>query len=175
MLAIKRRYAPIMAMKISLARRYCHQSLWRISVFARFRVRDPAATKIELMETGVPAARRGLMVIFAVDGALFASWASRLPQVQDDIGADAASLGLALGGTAIGALTAMSITGVISVHHSPFRVACVTLLCLCLSMVLPGLRARRCRSDWRCWCSAPCYGATDVAMNSAGRPVGGGA
>ena len=115
----------------------------------------------------MPAARRGLMVIFAVDGALFASWASRLPQVQDDIGADAASLGLALGGTAIGALTAMSITGVVCRHRSPFRVACVTLLCLCLSMVLPGLSRSPLSLGLALLVFGACYGATDVAMNSA--------
>ena len=87
--------------------------------------------------------------------------------VRYDIGADAASLGLALGGTAIGALTAMSITGVVCCYRSPFRVACVTLLCLCLSMVLPGLSRSPLSLGLALLVFGACYGATDVAMNSA--------
>jgi hypothetical protein len=99
---------------------------------------------------GASAGRRGLLVIFAADGALFASWASRLPQVQDNIHADAAGLGFALAGTAVGALSAMPITGVVCHHRAPYRVACVTLLALCLSMVLPAT----CRFTAVPWVSA---------------------
>jgi MFS family permease len=113
------------------------------------------------------AARRGLLVIFATDGALFASWASRLPQVQDNIHAGAADLGFALAGTAVGALSAMPITGVVCHHRAPYRVACVTLLALCLSMVLPATADSPLSLGLALLVFGACYGATDVAMNSA--------
>lgn len=113
------------------------------------------------------ATRRGLLVIFATDGALFASWASRLPQVQDDIHADAADLAFALAGTAVGALTAMSITGVVCHHRAAYRVACVTLLALCLSIVLPATADSPLSLGLALLVFGACYGATDVAMNSA--------
>ena len=109
----------------------------------------------------------GLLVIFAADGALVASWASRLPQVQDNIHADAADLGFALAGTAVGALSAMPITGVVCRHWAPYRVACVTLLALCLSMVLPATADSPLSLGLALLVFGACYGATDVAMNSA--------
>ncbi len=83
------------------------------------------------------------MVIFFADGAVFASWASRLPQVHANLHGGTAVLGLALAGTAVGALTAMPLTGMICRVRSPYRVACVALFLLCCSLVLPGPRPAR--------------------------------
>ena len=79
------------------------------------------------------ATRRGLLVIFATDGAL----------------------------------TAMSITGVVCHHRAAYRVACVTLLALCLSIVLPATADSPLSLGLALLVFGACYGATDVAMNSA--------
>ena len=49
--------------------------------------------------------------MFFVNGALFASWASRIPSLSDRAGATAGSLGLALLAPALGAVIAMPIVG----------------------------------------------------------------
>lgn len=55
--------------------------------------------------------RAGITVVFFVNGALFASWASRIPALSDRAGATAGSLGLALLAPALGAVIAMPIVG----------------------------------------------------------------
>ncbi len=56
-------------------------------------------------------ARRAIAAVFFVDGALFASWASRIPALAGHVGADTATLGLALLAPAVGALIAMPAVG----------------------------------------------------------------
>jgi hypothetical protein len=90
------------------------------------------------MLTGVPA-RGALTVLFAVDGTVFASWASRLPQVQVAVGAGEGVLGLALIGTAVGAFAAMPLVGWWCRTHAPAPVALVAALLMCAAVALPGL------------------------------------
>jgi len=55
--------------------------------------------------------RAAITTVFFVDGALFASWASRIPALSDRVGASPGVLGLALLAPAIGALLAMPLVG----------------------------------------------------------------
>lgn len=55
--------------------------------------------------------RAGITAVFFVNGALFASWASRIPALSDRAGATAGSLGLALLAPALGAVIVMPIVG----------------------------------------------------------------
>jgi hypothetical protein len=55
--------------------------------------------------------RSAITTIFFVDGALFASWVSRIPAFADGVHADSATLGLALLAPAVGALIAMPAVG----------------------------------------------------------------
>lgn len=117
--------------------------------------------------------------IFLLDGFLFGGWTSRLPAVQRSIHASDATLGIALLGVAIGALTAMPIAGAICRSQPPERLACATLVATCGTLALPGLA----HSPWVLLLVlvvfGATYGATDVAMNSAavrlaarsGRPI----
>ena len=50
-------------------------------------------------------------IVFAANGALFATWVSRIPAVRDDLGATERGLGFALLFTAIGSLLAMPLSG----------------------------------------------------------------
>ncbi len=56
-------------------------------------------------------ARLGITTVFFVNGALFASWASRIPALSDRVHATAALLGLALLAPALGAVAAMPLVG----------------------------------------------------------------
>lgn len=55
--------------------------------------------------------RSAIAIVFFVDGALFATWASRIPALAANAGADSATLGLALLAPAVGALVAMPAVG----------------------------------------------------------------
>jgi predicted MFS family arabinose efflux permease len=55
--------------------------------------------------------RAGITAVFFVNGALFASWASRIPALSDRVGATAGLLGLALLAPALGAVVAMPLVG----------------------------------------------------------------
>jgi MFS family permease len=56
-------------------------------------------------------ARSAVSVVFFAHGALFGSWAARIPAVQDDVGLSKAALGLALAAATVGGLIAMPVAG----------------------------------------------------------------
>jgi len=56
-------------------------------------------------------ARWAITIVFFVNGALIASWASRIPALASQVGANSATLGLALLAPAVGALVAMPAVG----------------------------------------------------------------
>lgn len=118
------------------------------------------------------AARRALTVVFAADGMVFATWSSRLPQVQSDVHASNGALGVALLGTAIGALVAMPATGWVCRHIRPGTVALVALGALGGSMVLPGLARTPGVLLAMLLAFGAAYGSVDVSMNSAGVDLG---
>lgn len=110
--------------------------------------------------------RTAVMILFFVNGALFATWASRIPAVQAARGLSNSTLGLALLALAFGALSAMPVCGLLisrigsrlicqcsalgSFVMLPL-VICAPSLLLCFSaLFLFGL----------------CQGALDVAMNA---------
>lgn len=66
------------------------------------------------LQLPVPDVRRAVWatrIVFAGNGALFATWVSRIPAVRDDLGADERGLGFALLFTAVGSLIAMPLSG----------------------------------------------------------------
>jgi predicted MFS family arabinose efflux permease len=75
-------------------------------------------------------ATRGVYLVFTGAGLTFASWASRIPQVREELGLSPASLGLVLLGIAVGSLIALPSAGLI-VHHfgSAKTVVVMSLVC----------------------------------------------
>ena len=71
-------------------------------------------------------------VVFASNGMLFATWASRIPAVRDDVHADERGLGFALLFIAVGSLVAMPFSGrlVAGVGARTVLVACIAACCL---------------------------------------------
>jgi MFS family permease len=59
------------------------------------------------MTTAASRARLGVSVVFAVSGAAFATWAARIPAVQDRLGLSAGELAIGLFGLACGAVLAL--------------------------------------------------------------------
>jgi MFS family permease len=91
-------------------------------------------------------------VVFASNGMLFATWASRIPAVRDDLHADERGLGFALLFIAVGSLLAMPFSGrlVAGVGARALLVACIVSCCL----AYPALRTSWCCPP-RCSSSAP--------------------
>lgn len=65
-------------------------------------------------EPRVSAARRAVVLVFAVNGACFATWASRIPDVKDLLGLTPGRLGLVLLAMAIGSLLGLPASGSIA-------------------------------------------------------------
>ncbi len=115
--------------------------------------------------------RRAIAVVFFVDGALFASWASRIPALAAHVGASSATLGLALLAPAVGALVAMPAVGRWLPGRSSRTFCRFAIAGLGLAVALPGLAG-----------SVPVLGVTllvvglanstlDVSMNAHGVTV----
>jgi hypothetical protein len=83
--------------------------------------------------------RPAIAVVFFADGALFASWASRIPALAANAGADSAMLGLALLAPAVGALVAMPAVGRWLPGRSSRSFCRVATAGLGLAVVLPAL------------------------------------
>ena len=110
-------------------------------------------------------------VVFAVSGATFATWVSRLPAVRDRVDAGTAELGLALLCVGLGSLFTMPFTGRLCARFGSRSVVLATALPGCAMLVLlahlpsVGLLA----AALFVW--GACYGAWDVAMNVHGSAV----
>jgi MFS family permease len=85
--------------------------------------------------------RQAVAAVFVLDGAVFGSWASRVPDVADRVGAGHSTLGIALLCLSLGALACMQVTGALCARFGAGRVTAAAALLLCLSTVLPGVAA----------------------------------
>ena len=83
--------------------------------------------------------RAAITVVFFVDGALFASWASRIPALSDRVGASPGVLGLALLAPAVGAVIAMPLVGRLLPGRSSRTFCRASIAALMLAILLPGL------------------------------------
>jgi MFS family permease len=120
-----------------------------------------------------------LTVVFAVDGMVFASWSSRLPQVEQMVHASNGSLGIALLGTAAGAFVGMPTMGWLCRLIHPRVVVSFAVVALAASILLPGLTRSPSTLLLTLLAFGAAYGSVDVAMNTSavqvaeeiGRPI----
>jgi predicted MFS family arabinose efflux permease len=83
--------------------------------------------------------RPAITLVFFVNGALFASWASRIPALSDNVGATTGVLGLALLAPAIGAIIAMPLLGRLLPGRSSRSFCRVAVAALMAAILLPAL------------------------------------
>jgi predicted MFS family arabinose efflux permease len=83
--------------------------------------------------------RTAITVVFFVNGALFASWASRIPALSDRVGASTGALGLALLAPAAGAVVTMPLVGRMLPGRSSRAFCRVALAGLMAAILLPAL------------------------------------
>src|SRR5580765_32720 len=82
-------------------------------------------------------ARLAVAMLFFLNGALFASWVSRIPAVQSARGLGNGDLGLALLAVALGAVVAMPLGGMLATRFGSARISNITALLY--SAMLPAL------------------------------------
>lgn len=71
------------------------------------------------------SAKRGVAVVFGVNGFVFASWVARLPAIRDLLGMTPGRLGLLLLAVSVGSVTSLLLAGFV-VHRLGPRLACLT-------------------------------------------------
>ena len=116
-------------------------------------------------------ARRAITVVFFVDGALFASWVSRIPALASHVGADSAQLGLALLAPAVGALVAMPAVGRWLPGRSSRSFCRVATAALALAVMLPALAGSVALLAVALLAVGLANSALDVSMNAHGVTV----
>ncbi|HWF35052.1 MAG TPA: MFS transporter [Solirubrobacteraceae bacterium] len=83
--------------------------------------------------------RTAITLVFFVNGALFATWASRIPALSDRVGATTGVLGLALLAPALGAVIAMPLVGRLLPGRSSRAFCRVAVAGLMAAILLPAL------------------------------------
>src|SRR5690242_12468716 len=106
--------------------------------------------------------------LFAFDGAVFGSWAARIPDVTAQVGVSHTTLGLALLCVSVGALASMQLTGALCARLGAGRVATAAAVVLCLAVALPGLAATPPALAVALLGFGAATGAVNVAANSVG-------
>ena len=128
-------------------------------------------TTVGKVESGLKAARLAVLAMFFLNGAIFGTWVSRIPDVQIRLGLSEGALGLVLLGIAVGVITALTLAGGLIARYGSRTVTKVGAVGLCLLLpllaLMPGAIAL--------WINLFAFGAAmslmDVAMNAQGVEV----
>ncbi|MCG3208184.1 MAG: Inner membrane protein YbjJ [Anaerolineae bacterium] len=119
----------------------------------------------------IQTARWAVLAMFFINGALFANWVARIPQIQAKLALSEGELGLVLLGIAVGVLVALSLAGGLIARYGSRAVTTAGALLLCL--LLPPLALMP--NAVTLWLNLFVFGAAmstmDVAMNAQGVDV----
>jgi MFS family permease len=113
-----------------------------------------------------PAARRAVKALFFMNGALFATWAARVPAVQASLSLSNGQLGLALLAMSLGAVVAMPLAGWLSAHIGSDRVSKISAPVYCALLPVLVLAPNAVGFGLALFCFGAFHGALDVAMNA---------
>ncbi len=116
-------------------------------------------------------ARRAIAAIFFVDGALFASWASRIPALSSRVHASTGVLGLVLLAPALGAVIAMPRVGGLMAGRSSRAFCQAAVAALMVAIVLPGIAVNVPELAAALLLAGVANSSLDVAMNAHGVTV----
>src|SRR5215218_1038290 len=107
------------------------------------RARVPVSGLVRSVGTRVPPSlarlRAAVTALFVLDGAVFGSWAARVPDVAARVGAGHSTLGIALLCLSLGALVCMRLTGAWCARFGPGPVSAVAAVAVSAAALLPGL------------------------------------
>jgi predicted MFS family arabinose efflux permease len=123
------------------------------------------------MRVALTGTRAAITVVFFANGALFASWASRIPALSDRVGASTGMLGLALLAPALGAVLTMPLVGRLLTGHSSRTFTRAGVLGLALAVVLPTLADTTLTLAGGLLVVGVANSWLDIAMNAQGMTV----
>src|SRR5690349_11374541 len=108
------------------------------------RAREPVAGLLRTTANRAPRPstqrlRAAVTALFVLDGAVFGSWAARVPDVAAQVGASHSTLGIALLCLSLGALVCMRLAGAWGARFGAGRVAAGAAVAGSAGAVLPGL------------------------------------
>ena len=108
------------------------------------RARKPVGELVRSAGARVPSPsvsrlRAAVTALFVLDGAVFGSWAARVPDVATRVGADHRTLGLALLCLSLGALVSMRVTGGWCARFGAGPVSAVAAVAVSAGALLPGV------------------------------------
>jgi MFS family permease len=115
--------------------------------------------------------RFAITLVFGLNGALYGSWAARIPAIQNRLDLGAAELGIALAGVAAGALLAMPLAGSWAARVGSRRVTRAALVGACLSLALVALSPSLGVLVLGTLVLGMTNGSLDVAMNAQGTEI----
>jgi MFS family permease len=107
-----------------------------------------------------------VLAVFFLNGVALSSWFVRIPAVKEELGLSDGLLGLALLGTAVGAMVSMPIVGALISRWGSRRIVGATALILSLSVMLPPLATDLLTLIPCAMLVGAANGALDVSMNS---------
>jgi hypothetical protein len=124
-----------------------------------------------LRRESAPSARRlraAVTALFAFDGAVFGSWAARIPDVTAQVGTSHTGLGIALLCVSVGALASMQLAGALATRFGAGAVAAVSAVLVSAAVTLPGLATALPELAGALLVFGAATGAVNVAANSVG-------
>ncbi|WP_128645321.1 MFS transporter [Rhodococcus sp. BS-15] len=107
------------------------------------------------------SARLSVLVVFFVNGAVFANWAPRIPEIQRSLSIDVATLGLALTGIGLGGLAAAPVAAAVVRRFGSRWAILASGLSLCAAFVLPAVAV----SWWTLLAALVLLGGADAVMD----------
>ncbi len=117
------------------------------------------------------SARFAVAILFFLNGAIFASWATRIPTVQVKLMLSTGEIGVALLGTSVGALVGMNLSGYLAARFGSRSVATIASVSLCMMLPTLALAPTLPVLVSALMLAGACNGSMDVAMNAQGVAV----
>ena len=129
---------------------------------------EPGSTSHPARVPSPRAARIAVGALFFINGSAFATWVSRIPEVQETLGLTPATLGAALMGLGVGSFVAMPVAGWLIARMGSRRVVAGTALA-CAALLAPlAFASNAVLLGVALALLGAAMGAMDVAMNAQG-------
>ena len=140
------------------------------------RARTPVSGVVRSAARRVPSPstarlRAAVTALFVLDGAVFGSWASRVPDVAARVGAGHSTLGVALLCLSLGALVCMRFTGALCGRFGAGPVGAVAAVAVSATVLLPGLVSTVAALCVALFVFGAATGMANVAANALGVQV----
>lgn len=114
------------------------------------------------------SARVAVSIVFAVHGAVYGTFATRIPWIADRLDAGPGALGLALIAPSLGAVATMPLAAKVSHRFRSRTTVRILLLSWCLALILPALAPNLVVLFLALLVFGSTSGMADVAMNAQG-------